>query len=135
MNVVKTRAQCALKHGVGQSTQAPTFQYPFTDSSRVSMQGQSNLRNQGGVMDHCVVRNNAVGTYAYCPLSTLSSAIPDDAYISAAGTEPPRQTAFDLDREPADDSRQAFKQDGRRSADNGEKHPQMPDAQSKEVLV
>ncbi len=68
-------------------------------------------------MDHCVVRNNAVGTYAYCPLSTLSSAIPDDAYISAAGTEPPRQTAFDLDREPADNFHPAYRQERGQSAD------------------
>ena len=44
-----------LLHGaeeVGQSTQAITAQYLSRGSSKLSFQGQSILRNQGGVMDH-----------------------------------------------------------------------------------
>ena len=37
---------------VGQSAQEAESGYPSTGSSQVSLQGQSILRNQGGVMDH-----------------------------------------------------------------------------------
>ena len=37
---------------VGQSAQEAEAGYPSTGSSQVSLQGQSILRNQGGVMDH-----------------------------------------------------------------------------------
>lgn len=85
MNVGKTLPSQSGKVGVGQSTQAITAQYLSRGSSKLSFQGQSILRNQGGVMDHDhVLRIPFDGSAAFRPVE-IPIAIAMEPYLTATG--------------------------------------------------
>ena len=70
---------------VGQSAQEAESGYPATGSSQVSLQGQSILRNQGGVMDHDhVLRIPFDGSAAFRPVE-IPIAIAMEPYLTATG--------------------------------------------------
>ena len=80
---VKTCIHLGCK--VGQSAQEAEAGYPSTGSSQVSLQGQSILRNQGGVMDHDhVLRIPFDGSAAFRPVE-IPIAITMESYLTATG--------------------------------------------------